>query len=458
MSESDSNSIVFFFSYAHADMHPDLLGKVLGHLKEEVRSICGSSRKIVCFRDVENINPGEQWDTTIFRALCNSAVFVFVATPAYFDSDVCGKEWFIFTKRFPERSTTECTEVPESSRILPIVWEEPEHFSDRWPSKKHYGLPNAPDDYARHGLRSMRQKVNSGASDEDYRNVIRSLANAIKKAARSRPHLSPSSLDPKYANFDNVPSAFDLGHRINAASLQESAHTVVSHEVRSSAVSTDSFAKSPQATVSDKSGPTVVRFYYVVGTDEEIRTCNRRQELAAYGPDRERDWKPLNPDLLPATVLAQNAASSEKLTYDPVWFENVADVDKFLVHLDSSERKNIVAVLLVDIWSLHVSLLESIMKAYDTESYLNCIVIAPWNPNDGETELHGDGLREKWRDVFRRQDPKRARIVEVINRKQFVNKIKSGLCHVRKRMYERGPVCRIVKASRYRRVPTIGNT
>src|SRR5689334_10876247 len=108
----------FFLSYTRANNDP-FLQKFFEELSQAVRDRRGLPQTAnVGFFDQRNIELGEQWDDTIVDALQTSAVAVAVASPGYFKSEYCGKEWELFRRRIAAVASGQ----PLPPLIKPVVW------------------------------------------------------------------------------------------------------------------------------------------------------------------------------------------------------------------------------------------------------------------------------------------------------------------------------------------------
>ena len=85
-----------FLSYTHFD--DKALGGAIKTLREAlewaVQARTGMSFRI--FQDVEDINPGENWEKKLASAIENADLFVPILTPSFFTSDYCCREAQMF--------------------------------------------------------------------------------------------------------------------------------------------------------------------------------------------------------------------------------------------------------------------------------------------------------------------------------------------------------------------------
>src|SRR5687768_16360897 len=109
----------FFFSYTRAN-NDSYLKKFFNDLSQAIRDIRGEPQStVVGFFDQRDLELGENWDAAIVDALQTSKVFVAMASPAYFKSEYCGKEWRLFSDRL-------ATMAPARPPLLkPVIWIPP---------------------------------------------------------------------------------------------------------------------------------------------------------------------------------------------------------------------------------------------------------------------------------------------------------------------------------------------
>src|SRR2546422_523635 len=90
----------FFFSYARKD-HGPYLERFFKELKERVarKGLFDEDQGEVSFRDIDNIEPGEDWGQELADALAKCLTMVSIYTPWYFARPYCGKEFRIFLDR-----------------------------------------------------------------------------------------------------------------------------------------------------------------------------------------------------------------------------------------------------------------------------------------------------------------------------------------------------------------------
>ena len=71
----------------------------------------------VSFFDKHDIEPGVDWSESLEGALGTAQAFIALYSPAYFESEYCGKEWAAFTSRYNEASGR-----LEQPPVFPVLW------------------------------------------------------------------------------------------------------------------------------------------------------------------------------------------------------------------------------------------------------------------------------------------------------------------------------------------------
>lgn len=85
--------IVAFFSYARHDdgATNGLLSRIRRKLETEVRAFVGDD-ELEVFQDTDDIEPGDLWEKKLRDAIDESAFFIPVLTPYYFNRPSCRRE------------------------------------------------------------------------------------------------------------------------------------------------------------------------------------------------------------------------------------------------------------------------------------------------------------------------------------------------------------------------------
>jgi FxsC-like protein len=192
----------FFFSYSRAN-NDVYLAAFFADLCEEVRLRRGMPAGAeVAFFDQRALELGEAWDTAIVDALQTSNLMVALASPAYFKSLYCGKEWALFRERCKAA-------VPPGTAVPPLLKAVP------WIGVDIPGLPedvrgcqltlgNPAAEFNTKGLRHLLRT--QGRQHAEYVSLLDRLTSEIIAAADAHP-LPPLAQVPSLAA---VPTAFSV--------------------------------------------------------------------------------------------------------------------------------------------------------------------------------------------------------------------------------------------------------
>lgn len=333
----------FFLSYTRAN-NDAYLKQFFDAVCEVVRDRRGvGPAEPVGFFDQREIELGEDWDTTIVDALQTSRVFLAVASPAYFKSEYCGKEWALFQARLASASGS--GQAPPLMK--PVIW-IPFPGDDVPPAfgvgQFTFGDPAA--DHNTRGFKFLLKQLQDYRSQ--YNNLVEMLATEIVRAADAHT-LAPLHSVPR---LKDVPSAF----------------TQLSPIVGPSPVRTPS-------------GPKHVRFVYLAANPDAFGNARTRDPYEEAGGG---DWKPFFPDnRTPVHRLLQNFVSNDDLGFSsdelPFGPSLIAEIE------DAWTRRQIV-VLIVDGWSVlfNSSYREALRQLDERLDYHWCVFV-PWNESDPDS-------------------------------------------------------------------------
>lgn len=173
---------LFFFSYSRKDAGP-----ALDRFFRDLSARAGKTG----FRDTASIEVGTRWSRSLDEALRTCQAFVAVYSPAYFESQNCGKEWTAFRSRYEERMVTDDEPPP---LIIPVLWKGRGELSLPPAAQEvQYHQESLPDIYVEKGLLSLLQDP---ATEADYSRIVDTLA--VKMAAAITGH----ELAPRRVRFD----------------------------------------------------------------------------------------------------------------------------------------------------------------------------------------------------------------------------------------------------------------
>jgi TIR domain-containing protein len=135
----------YFLSYARLDLVNDpfkCIKKFYEDLDKEVRRVKVIDEGVAGFFDGLSLQQGSDWPVALVEALSSCRVLICMYSPAFFDSEYCGREWQIFNSRFP-------AEGPRPPLILPVLLSPPEELATIPPALKNiqYVDDRYPSDY-----------------------------------------------------------------------------------------------------------------------------------------------------------------------------------------------------------------------------------------------------------------------------------------------------------------------
>lgn len=325
-------SHLFFFSYASENLDKELRG-FFEDLCENVQPYTQWAAKDprISFRDKDNIPLMDQWRPDLIEALQTSAVFVCVASPAYFSKPFCGKEYYIFDQRLRRHAAGGV--LP--GLVLPVLWAPTPHLDRRIESiqLKREGMSEI---YWEKGLRYLKI-IDPGA----YEKCVLQFAEAIKDAWNKHgtiPRLTPEP------DMDRTPNAFNIGE--------------------------DDEALGPGGWIA---GSDVANFIYAAGTHGELGEGRGRYGGAA------REWRPfLPPEPRTVSDIARDAAHKNGLKYRaiPVNTQLQKEVR------DSKDRKNL-TVFLADPKTLSLPAYQGPVRDSDSETWTGSALLVLSHQADG---------------------------------------------------------------------------
>ncbi len=357
----------FFFSYTRAN-NDDYLKAFFDDLSEEVRLKRGLAVGTeIGFFDQRSIELGEGWDAEIVEALQESRVMLSLASPAYFTSDYCGKEWALFRRRCEAAAGAHGKTPP---LLKSVVWVE-------------FQIPTLPpavracqlilgDPLAMHNTKGVRHLLRrQGRQDAGYIDLIDSLATQIIAAADQNP-IAPLAQVPTLASVD---SAFR--------------------------VPVSPAPAGPAAPV--QMGPRQVNFIYVAAHPKDFADA---RPAAGYVETGGGDWRPFYPaDVRRVHPLMQNIASDPALDFSSIEVPFGTDL---IARVQEAWKQRQIVVIVVDAWSLHWDSLQvkplyrDLLQSLDGRIDYHWCVLVPWNELDPATMAQSDQIRDVVRATFDR--------------------------------------------------------
>jgi FxsC-like protein len=357
----------FFFSYTRGNNDP-YLKKFFDDLSEEVRTLRGLPADAeVGFFDQRDLELGEDWDAGLVQALQSAKVMVAIASPGYWKSEYCGKEWALFRARVMQAAGGSGKPPP---LLKPVVWVP--FKIDELPRDVARGQLTFGDPHALHnerGLRYLLKQIQEQRSA--YNDVVEALAREIVEAADRHP-MAPLAAVPQ---LGRVAAAFPARRGI---------------------------ADEVPAAIS-AGGPKHVAFIYVAAHPQAFGTARRAEPyVEAGGPD----WKPFYPvNTTRVHRFVQSVVAGDDLDFTS---ETLPFGANLIARIDEAWRARQIVVLVVDPWSVHwdaqraLPEYQALLQALDCRLDYHWCVLVPWNENDADAMAERDAITATVRRTFDR--------------------------------------------------------
>jgi len=336
----------FFLSYAHTPRHdpdeqtdPDYwVEELFRDLSRHMRGMLGlSSDADPGFMDRE-LRPGNEWPSTLARALATCRVFIPLYSRRYFASVHCGKEWSAFTRRIDRygQGSGERTRFIVPALWVPlrgpvpseVVGYEAADFGDAYADLGFYGIMK---------LTRYRDEYESAVGQ-----LARQIVDAGKQTIKQKP-LPPGPVE-KYEQLEN---AFGAAR-----------HT------------------------GDGERRVLVTVAALDASNQSIGGS-----AAQYG-ETARDWTPYPEES--TRPLAEEAADlATSLGYLPE-VGGLAEHEQELMNPVPPTRA---MVLIVDPWAARVQELLDILRKIDSSDKPWISVVVAWNPKDSKMVADERDLR-----------------------------------------------------------------
>jgi FxsC-like protein len=341
----------FFFSYTRAN-NDAYLKAFFDDLSEEVRQKRGLPKDCaVGFLDQRALELGEDWDATIVEALQQSKVLVAAASPGYFKSLYCGKEWALFRMRM-QAAGADGAKLPPL--LKSVVWVE--YALDGLPAEVRAAQLTRGDPHALHNTKGLRYVLKQIQDHRGaYNDFVDHLAGEIVAAGDA--HAIPPL--PDVPRLCDVASAF-----------------VAPVSPMQALVSKPLPAAAP-------SGPHHVTFIYVAADPMSFGNARPAEPYIESGGG---DWRPFYPaDQRRVHPLMQHLASDPALDFSSIEVPFGPDL---IEQIERAWSLRQVVVLVVDPWSVHWDSCRpnpeyrDLLRKLDARLDYHWCVLVPWNEND----------------------------------------------------------------------------
>jgi FxsC-like protein len=366
--EQTAKDYWFFLSYAKRDARSNIdvdgvsfvkrfFTELANQLAAKLAKPTETQPGEVAFFDESGIEAGGSAYAEMTEGLAASRVMVCLFSPAYFQREYCGKETEYFRLRQDEWMKTYKAAQPPKV-IVPVYWENPADTRKLIPeffSKSSIEIVEheAGVEYANLGLKYLLKQSGQNGGGRHYGDYQEFLENFARMLVQKGQYASTQPMPkPK-----GSPSIENIQHKFPASAGTSAA--------KSAAAKSSSSAK----------GPGVAKFFYVAARRDEFDPQEPRRDL--YGDNGWPDWQPFNPPVNDEVwVFAQRAATDTKVRYLD------DDFDDIEVKLKAANDDNVVAVVVVDAWSLKLKRYRELMEKCDGISYKNTVIIVVRNADD----------------------------------------------------------------------------
>lgn len=403
----------FFLSYARAD-GGEYLHALFAKLVQQVRSKAGLPSTLTAsnigFMDRLNIEPGDNWDPAVLEALQCTKIFICIISRGYIASDYCGKEFEVFRSRL-SAYTARLQSGQRPTLIMPIFW-YPEARIGKLPETLS-GIQHNHADYGDHYIdKGLFTLSTQRRYRDDYNQFLDSFSWKLVEAARKHPLPLGSNDIPLLS---------------------------VTNPFQSSITRIDDRVDYARA-----SGPRSVRFIFVAGRRGELNTV--RDQVDAYGDIGGREWRPFQPQ----TPQSIGALSSRIVAEEDFFPEDIPFDDRLIQRIRHSENENAIVLLIVDPWSVELTLYRKYLEDYDKENFINCGVIAVWNSRDSATASNQSHLHEKLRGALSRTCILNGYVRDCTQGpEEFQQELIKAVSEIRRRIATRGEIFQKLEASSY---------
>lgn len=365
---------IFFISYAAPDDGP-YIRRFFQDLSTEVRVLSG-------IRNIEGIGfiagKGYQIGEDHFQAqerataLSKCGTFVALCSPSYFASEICGREWSLFTDR-EHRATLPGR--PQASALVPLIW-TPLHQPPNALAQLQYDHSELGEEYAKFGLRYLLQLKRL---HDDYQEFLVTLASRLVRLAQEQ--TLPTVPIPDYSTAHNAFVApFPQSTPAPTTIIGTSTGEIGSHQQR----------EREEARLSSRQagGPRHVTFVLYAATASEIAPL--RDGTSRY--DRDVDgWSPFHPrDTRRIGSIAAGVAA--ELNFTSTILDGAYTALPEL--LDQARSRNEPTMILIDPWTALLEPYRRQLAALDIRNEPTVGIVVVWSNDDEESVSQSDQLMQ----------------------------------------------------------------
>jgi FxsC-like protein len=278
-------------------------------------------------------------------------VFIAIASPAYFKSEYCGKEWGLFRQRLLNAANGQ----PLPPLLKPIVWISIRNILDSLPPEVSAGQANFGRGQDVQNVRGFQFLLKNVQANQVLLNtLVEDLADEIVDAS------------DKYAAGAALPRLPHVPALRDVVPLFPAAAAGAPQPVGGAAV-----AVSP-------TGPKHVRFVYIAANPTKLAGARAPDPYVESGGS---DWKPYFPtDKRRVHVIAQNTVSDEALDFTS---EEMPFGPNLIAEIEDAWRKRQIVVVIIDGWTLQWDgQAKAMLAQLDDRLDSHWCVLVPENPDD----------------------------------------------------------------------------
>ncbi|MFI6644153.1 TIR-like protein FxsC [Streptomyces sp. NPDC050504] len=200
----------FFLSYAHTPRNDPGDADPNAWVKKLYTDLCADILQMTTlppgvqagFMD-QGMHVGEKWPDRLSEMLARCKVFIPLYSPRYFESEQCGREWWVFSQRQADQQVRSYGRSPGA--IIPALWvpvapaELPQPAKDLQFQHEEFGR-----DYADEGFYGL---IKLSYFQKEYEKAVYQLAKRIVRVARE----SALEESEPLRQYESLPSSFG-GH------------------------------------------------------------------------------------------------------------------------------------------------------------------------------------------------------------------------------------------------------
>jgi FxsC-like protein len=388
----------FFLSYSRSN-NDAYLKQFFDDICEEIRTKRGlPAIAEVGFFDQRALELGEDWDDSIVEGLKTANVVLAIASPAYFKSEYCGKEWELFRRRI---AAAVPPGQPLPPLLKPVIWAP--FDAAQVPPRVGVGQFAFGDPHAIQNTKGFKYVLKQQqAYKTEYNDLVDRLAQEIIDAGDD--HAVPP--------LAQAPRLRDVASAFATPAVGQPAHPAV-----------------PAIT---PSGPKHVQFVYIAADPNTFGGMRLREPYVEAGGG---DWRPFYPDNTTRVHrFVQSIVATDELDFTS---EELPFSPNLLNDIQTAWQRRQIVVLIVDAWSLHWNAAyRNVLSQLDQRLDYHWCVLVPWNEKDGEIMAQRQQIEQAIGNTFDRHSRLAPNPMFYRDGIKSADDLKSALCDVLTRLKE----------------------